>query len=111
MKILYVFSIYLPLTGGCQDPIDQATPYMISRGHEIHVLTKRWPQDLPDQQTINGAIVHRVDSAILPSELNRMAHAVSQVVQEVKPDAIHVIGLRRPLPFFALLAARLLKIP
>ena len=37
MKILYVFSIYLPLTGGCQDPIDQATPYMISRGHEIHV--------------------------------------------------------------------------
>ncbi|QVI97708.1 glycosyltransferase family 4 protein [Corynebacterium diphtheriae] len=111
MKILYVFSIYLPLTGGCQDPIDQAAPYMTSRGHEIHVLTKRWPQGLPDTEDINGVTVHRVDSAILPDELERMAHDVKQIVREVQPDAIHVIGLRRPLPFFALLAARWLGVP
>lgn len=111
MKILYVFSIYLPLTGGCQDPIDQATPYMVTRGHEIHILTKRWPQNLPDTEDINGATVHRVDSAILPDELARMARDVKQIVREVQPDAIHVIGLRRPLPFFALLAARWLGVP
>ncbi|MBK4166305.1 glycosyltransferase [Corynebacterium macginleyi] len=111
MKILYVFSIYLPLTGGCQDPIDQAVPYMMSQGHEVHVLTKRWPQDLPDTESINGAIVHRVDSAILPDELEHMAHHVKKIVQEVQPDAIHVIGLRRPLPFFALLAGRWLGVP
>lgn len=111
MKILYVFSIYLPLTGGCQDPIDQAAPYMVSRGHEVHVLTKRWPQNLPNTENINGATVHRIESAILPEELERMAHDVKQIIQEVQPDVIHVIGLRRPLPFFALLAARWLRVP
>ncbi|APE12552.1 hypothetical protein BO226_24625 (plasmid) [Rhodococcus sp. 2G] len=111
MKLLYVFSIYLPLTGGCQDPIDQAAPYLTADGHEVHVLTKRWPTDLAAEETINTVHVHRIESAILPNELVRMSRDVRRLIDEIEPDAIHVIGARRPLPFFALMAARYRGIP
>lgn len=111
MKLLYVFSIYLPLTGGCQDPIDQAAPYLTADGHEVHVLTKRWPTDLATEETINTVHVHRIESAILPDELVRMSRDVRRLIDQIEPDAIHVIGARRPLPFFALMAARHCKVP
>lgn len=111
MKLLYVFSIYLPLTGGCQDPIDQAAPYLTADGHEVHVLTKRWPTELAEEEVINSVHVHRIESAILPNELARMSQDVRRLIDEIEPDAIHVIGARRPLPFFALMAARYRGIP
>jgi hypothetical protein len=46
MKLLYVFSVYLPLTGGWRILSARVSPYLTSQGHEVHVLTKRWPSNL-----------------------------------------------------------------
>ena len=56
MRILFVCSIYLPLTGGCQDPINQVGRRFVDEGHEVHVLTKRWPDDLPETEVAAGRV-------------------------------------------------------
>ncbi|RBM12322.1 glycosyltransferase family 4 protein [Streptomyces sp. PT12] len=106
MRILYVCSVYLPNTGGCQDPIDQVGQRFVAQGHDVHVLTKRWPEHLPATEDIHGLTVHRVTSPILPSEFRELVSPVARLLRDHAPDAVHVIGLRRPLPAVALIAAR-----
>ncbi|MGK4906479.1 glycosyltransferase family 4 protein [Streptomyces albus] len=106
MRILYVCSVYLPNTGGCQDPIDQVGQRFLAAGHDVHVLTKRWPEYLPETEVIHGLTVHRVTSPILPTEFRELVTPVARLLRDHAPDAVHAIGLRRPLPAVALLAAR-----
>ncbi|GAA3853353.1 glycosyltransferase family 4 protein [Streptomyces sedi] len=112
MNILFVCSVYHPVTGGAQDPIDQLGAELVTRGHRVDVLTRHVPPTTPTREVRNGVRVHRVPNTVLPSDFRALSDELREFVREVhRPDVIHVVGLRRPLPLVAELLARLWGVP
>ncbi|WP_019853853.1 glycosyltransferase family 4 protein [Actinopolyspora mortivallis] len=102
MNILFVCSVYYPITGGAQDPIDQLGNVLASRGHRVDVLTRHAPDTTPKLEQRNGIWIHRIGNAVLPSDFRRTPAELRLLVQQMpKPDVIQVVGLRRPLPMIA----------
>ncbi|WP_226366958.1 glycosyltransferase family 4 protein [Pseudonocardia sp. ICBG162] len=112
MNILYVCSVYYPITGGAQDPIDQIGTQLVAQGHHVDVLTRHVPDTTPTEEVRNGVHIHRVPNAVLPSDFRALTARLREFVQVVRrPDIIHVVGLRRPLPMVAELLACLWQVP
>lgn len=112
MNILFVCSVYWPITGGAQDPVDQLGVELTSRGHTVDVLTRHVPDTTPKREVRNGVRIHRIANAVLPSDFASIARELADFVREVRtPDVIHVVGLRRPLPMVAELLACLWRVP
>ncbi|MFB7918456.1 glycosyltransferase family 4 protein [Streptomyces sp. NPDC056061] len=112
MNILFVCSVYYPVTGGAQDPVDQLGAELVARGHNVDVLTRHVPDTTPKEEVRNGVHIHRIPNAVLPSDFRALTGELQEFVRSVrKPDVIHVIGLRRPLPMIAELLACLWHVP
>ncbi len=112
MNILFVCSVYYPVTGGAQDPIDQLGSELVARGHHVDVLTRHVPDTTPKEEVRNGVHIHRVPNAVLPSDFRALTAELQEFIRSVrKPDVIHVVGLRRPLPMIAELLACLWHVP
>lgn len=112
MNILFVCSVYYPVTGGAQDPIDQLGAELVARGHHVDVLTRHVPDNMPKQEVRNGVHIHRVPNPVLPSDFRELTGELQEFVRTVrKPDVIHVVGLRRPLPMIAELLSCLWHVP
>ncbi|MFI6081759.1 glycosyltransferase family 4 protein [Streptomyces sp. NPDC051217] len=112
MNILFVCSVYHPITGGAQDPIDQLGGVLVAQGHHVDVLTRHVPDTTPKQEVRNGVRIHRVPNSVLPSDFRELSAELKEFVGRVrKPDVIHVVGLRRPLPMIAELLACLWRVP
>lgn len=60
MRILYVLEHYHPYIGGAEKLFQNVAEAMADKGHEVLVVTTRFDQDLPQKETINGVMVHRV---------------------------------------------------
>lgn len=102
MNILFVCSVYYPVTGGAQDPIDQLGAELVARGHRVDVLTRHVPDTTPKEEVRNGVHIHRIPNAVLPSDFRALTGRLREFARTVrKPDVIHVVGLRRPLPMVA----------
>jgi len=76
-----------------------------TKGISTSVLTKRWPAELTERGTLNEQNIYRVTSAKTEQEHYDVARALLDNEEELRADVIHVIGIRRPLPMFALLLA------
>lgn len=60
MKILLLPASYAPVVGGVQTVTDNLAKQFIGRGHEVRVVTNRYPVGLPAKETIDGVRVDRL---------------------------------------------------
>ncbi len=105
-KILFVASVYKPNIGGIETVIDGMGSFWSKRGVYSAVLTKRHPAELPDIEKTQHETIFRVDRPRHPDEYIRCMDTLLQNEALLKADIVHVVGVRRPLPLFALLLAR-----
>ncbi|ERT13676.1 glycosyltransferase family 4 protein [Photorhabdus temperata] len=112
MNILFICSVYYPITGGAQDPIDQMGNVLVSQGHRVDVLTRHVPDTIPKLEQRNSIWIHRIDNAVLPSDFQSISIELRCFIQQMpRPDVIHIIGLRRPLPMIAEMLGCLWQVP
>ncbi len=112
MNILFVMSVYFPVNGGAQDPIDRLSADLVDAGHCVDVLTRHVPDTTPKEETRNGVRIHRIINPVLPSDFRLLAVELKDFIRRVKkPDVIHVVGLRRPLPMIAEILACMWQVP
>ena len=110
-KILFICSIYKPNVGGVETVIDELSKTYISRGIEVVVLTKRFPEDLQEYEEIEGIPIIRIERPKLFSDYAKAWETLKKYKDELKADVIHVVGTRRPMTYIALLLGKLWKIP
>lgn len=60
MRILLVPNSYDPIVGGVQTVTHSLAKNLLKSGHEVQVVTNRYPRSLPDREILNGIIVRRL---------------------------------------------------
>ena len=60
MRILLVPSTYLPVLGGVQTVSHNLAQHLLRRGHEVQVVTNRYPRSLQTQEILDGVSVGRL---------------------------------------------------
>jgi glycosyltransferase involved in cell wall biosynthesis len=59
MRVLLISSSYPPVLGGLQTVAHTLARYLTHRGHDVQVVTNRYPRSLPARQVLNGVPVYR----------------------------------------------------
>ena len=59
MKILIVSSSYPPVLGGLQTVAHTLAQHLVRQGHQIQVVTNRYPGSLPGREILDGVLVRR----------------------------------------------------
>ncbi|HRY27859.1 MAG TPA: glycosyltransferase family 4 protein [Candidatus Moranbacteria bacterium] len=111
MKILFVASLYYPHIGGIETTIRELSRVYIRNGHSVCVLTKKYPAELDEYSSVDGVDIYRIKSAKTREDFVEVAKKLVEIENNIKADCVHVIGLRRPTPLFALLLARKWGVP
>lgn len=111
MKVLFVASLYRPHVGGIETMITELCRFYHTQGIETVVLTKKWPNTLPEHDTFEGTEIHRVITARTRDEFLEVNDWLKENHYKIKADVIHTIGVRRPLPLVAVMLARLWNVP
>ncbi len=109
-KVLFVCSIYKPNVGGVETAVEELCSQYNSLGIETCVLTKKFPFDLPEYERDNETDIIRVKRPLTDLDYLELMERLTSDIR-LKADVIHVMGIRRPLPFFALYLARYYNIP
>lgn len=109
-KVLFVVSIYKPNIGGVETSVEAYCREYLKIGIQPIILTKKYPFDLPNYENDNGTEIIRV---LKPDTAKEYIDTLKLILDDkrLKADVIHVVGVRRPLPLFALMLARYYKIP
>jgi glycogen(starch) synthase len=120
MKVALFPSAFYPSLGGVEELSHQLASELIAGGHEVMVVTNRWPRSLPTSEVIDGIQVFRpalrTRGAGLKSEIthfltsSRILNEVKRLLRKTKIDLIHSICIW-PGTAYALDAARDLGIP
>jgi len=111
MRVLLVTSLYSPHVGGVETMTKELIEHYIDHGIDSVMLTKKWPDNLPEHEKIEGIDVYRVKSAFTRQDFFKVVDWCKENEAKLKADIIHVIGARRPMPFIALLLARKWNVP
>lgn len=125
MRILLLPSSYAPVLGGLQTVAQALARNLMARGHEVRVVTNRYPRNLPSRETIDGVSVERWQF-LRPSwdQLRRrradlflaalyyaptVRHRLHRLMRTFRPDVVNVhfpdalipfvLGLRRHFSF------------
>lgn len=109
-KVLFVLSIYKPNMGGVETSVESYCHEYNKRGIKTIVLTKQFPEQLSKYDIYDNTPVFRIPK---PDTADEYRDFLANIMNnsELNADIIHVVGVRRPLPLFALLLARKLNIP
>jgi glycosyltransferase involved in cell wall biosynthesis len=125
LKIILFPSSYLPVLGGLQEVVYQLAKELINNGHDVVILTSRYPRYLRRNEIIEGVTVERMLFAgFYLSSFNPyvfMKYVAGLLIgfinlcrliilfKRIRPDIvnIHFLGSQAP---YALLASKLLKI-
>src|SRR3954451_16666140 len=59
MRILLLSNSYPPVLGGLQTVAHAVARHLVGRGHQVQVVTNRYPRSLPEYEVIDGVPVHR----------------------------------------------------
>lgn len=110
-KVLFVSSLYYPHVGGIETMITELSQFYKKSGIESVSLTKKWPATLLEEDEFNGIKIYRVPNARTEEDFFKMIDWLRLNTLKIKADIIHVIGIRRPLPFIALLLSRWWGVP
>lgn len=113
MKITAVTSLYRPHVGGVETMVEEMAYASQNAGHELQVITKQWPSELPIEESINDVSVCRVPTGITEDELLSNAATIRDRSQTIltNTDALHLVGMRRPLPLYMTLLAHVHQVP
>lgn len=112
MNVLAVSSLYRPHIGGVETMIEEMAEVLDDNGHKLEVIAKQWPEELAQNEVINGINVTRVPTGKSEEELLNIAGSFRDLRDKfVQADVVHVIGMRRPLPLFSVLLSRISDTP
>lgn len=111
MKIILLPSLYFPNIGGIEDFSKDLARNLILNGHQVLIITKKWPEDLKERDLIDGIEVLRVNSAKTKSQYADLDKWIQENKLLLEADVIHVIGVRRCLPILAIKIQKTLGIP
>ena len=109
-KVLFVLSVYKPNMGGVETSVESYCREYNKRGIKTVVLTKKFPENLPDRDVYDNTLVFRIPKPDTDDEYRKFLKQIL-TIQELKADIVHVVGVRRPLPLFALVLARKFRVP
>ncbi|MDX6288670.1 MAG: L-malate glycosyltransferase [Blastocatellia bacterium] len=112
-RILIVSSSYAPVVGGVQTVAHNLAKQLIGCGHEVRVVTHRYPVSLPAQETIDGISVDRLlflspgfDYLRRPDLFGAslfygpQSHSkLKKVMQDFRPDVVNVHFPNHQIPF------------
>ena len=59
MKVLLITSSYPPVLGGLQTVTHTLAQHLLHQGHEVQVVTNRYPRQLAAGETLDGVPVQR----------------------------------------------------
>lgn len=120
MKIALVPSAFHPSLGGVEELSRQLAHALKKRGHDVLILTDRWPRDLPEREEFEGLRVVRMP--MRGPEPNRKAQIsfalthraieakFTQEIRDFGADLVHLQCVSTN-GHYALRAARALKLP
>jgi glycosyltransferase involved in cell wall biosynthesis len=118
MRVLLAPSAYYPHIGGIEETTRNVAAELRRRGHEVLIISNRWPHDLPPEEQIEEVTVRRVRlelPALSPRPLIRFltrspgaAASILAAVRVFRPDVVHLIGAGPNAPYVAALR-RLLR--
>ncbi|MBI2009269.1 glycosyltransferase family 4 protein [Candidatus Saccharibacteria bacterium] len=111
MRVLEVCSLYSPHAGGVETMTQELNKRIYADGHEVVVLTKKWPDTLLGHEIINDVPVYRLLPANAQSDYEALARSTADLATVLAPDVIHTIGVRRPMPMIALMLGRRYQVP
>lgn len=116
MKVALVPSAYAPAVGGVEELTRRLAHRLVDRGDEVEVWTFRHPPTLPEREEVEGITVRRFHFAMpaarpaaLAGFVRRAARdfsALSAVVEELRPDVLHVQCFSAQGIYAAAVAAR-----
>lgn len=110
-KVLILSSLYKPHVGGVQTVVEQLCQQYRRQGIATVVLTKRFPTSQRYRATFHHTPVFRFDR---PKSFAEVAGAVQTILRnekELRPDVVHLLGVRRPMPVIAYLLSRHWQVP
>lgn len=110
MRICMVIMSYFPVVGGAEKQLGQLAKLMVSEGHVVRVVTRRYP-GLKEREEIDGVEVCRVSSGGMGkfSSLSFLICA-TRCINQFKPDVIHCHSAFSP-SLAGLVAARMRPVP
>ena len=60
MRILLIPNTYVPVLGGIQTVTHNLAQHLLDNGHQVRVVTNRYPRSLPAQEMLDGVPIHRL---------------------------------------------------
>ncbi len=112
MKITAVTSLYRPHIGGVETMVEELGHVFYENDHSMDVVCKKWPDTLAESEDIDGISIRRMPVAGTEQELIELAtyfRDTGNIFENT--DVVHLVGMRRPLPFFAAMIAQVHQIP
>ena len=116
LRVLLTPSAYYPHVGGIEEMTRQFALALRVRGHEVSVLTNRWPPGVSPSETLDSIAITRLAfplpaarplaaaqflTAAVPATRALLRH-----VGRLRPDVVHVVGAGPPSAYFAALRSR-----
>src|SRR5262249_4776044 len=125
VRVLLISPSYHPVLGGLQTVTHQVARALTANGHEVHVVTNRYPRTFPAHEIIDGVPVERwtflnsfgelvrtrrPDLALASVYFNpATAHRLSRLLLDFRPHTVNlhfpeprtatILDLRREIPF------------
>jgi glycogen synthase len=117
LRVLLTPSAYYPHIGGIEEMTRQLALALRVRGHEVSVLTNRWPSGVSPSETLDAIEITRLTfplPAARPISAARFlttavpaARALLRHIGRIQPDVVHVVGAGPPSVYLAALRPRL----
>ena len=109
-------SAYYPNVGGIEELTRQLAVALAARGHQVAVLTNRWPGGAARSEILGGTLVTRLRFPLPAARPGAAARfvvaapaatvALIQHLRRWRPDVVHVIGAGPQAVYLAMLRAR-----
>jgi glycogen(starch) synthase len=100
LKIAIFASAFYPSVGGVEELVRQQAHELKRRGHDVIVLTQRWPRDLPSFEEYDGIPIYRLKfrspARGLKARLNfaltngRITRRAAAILQANAIDIVHI---------------------
>ena len=100
MKILLCPSAYAPHKGGVEELTFRLASEYQRQGHQVLVVTSRWPLNLPNQEVLQNIEVRRIDYVMPRRQLKGLVRflflfplrlwALGRIIQKFQPSVVHI---------------------
>jgi glycosyltransferase involved in cell wall biosynthesis len=103
VKVLIAPSAFSPHLGGIEELTAKLADRLREVGHQVMILTHKWPPDLAEREVISGTVVmrmsfrqpglHPVRAISYAFARNKMMTQLDEIGELFHPDVVHAIGM------------------